>query len=50
MGRPPKPEAERHGRLVCVRVTAAELAALRAAAKERGLSLTDLILEPWRKA
>jgi hypothetical protein len=49
MGRPPMPSTKRRARIIGVRVTVAELGALRAEAKRQGLSLTNLLLKPWRE-
>ena len=49
MGRPPKPATEKCGRLVCAKVTDAEFRALRAEAKRLGISLSALLMRPWRE-
>lgn len=49
MGRPPLPPSERQARIVSVRVTEAELKMLRAEAKRRGVTVSALLLGPWRK-
>jgi len=49
MGRPPKKASEKYSRTVCVKVTQAEYRALRAEAKRRGVTLSALLLAPWRK-
>jgi predicted HicB family RNase H-like nuclease len=48
MGRPPKPKAEKQGECIMVRVTKAERAHLEAQAKKAGLSLSSLLMQPWR--
>ena len=49
MGRPPIPAAERLGEPITVRVTKAERAALEAEAKRLGVSLSALMMLPWRE-
>jgi len=49
MGRPPKPAGERLGEPITVRVTKAERAALEAEAKRLGVSLSALLMLPWRE-
>ena len=48
MGRPPKAPADKYGEHVNVHMTQAERAMLEAEAKKRGLSLSSLLMSPWR--
>ena len=43
------PPSKRQAHVVSFRVTEAEFRTLKAEAKRRGVSLTDLMMEPWRK-
>jgi len=49
MGRPPKPAGEKLGEPITVRVTKAERVVLEAEAKRLGISLSALMMEPWRE-
>ena len=49
MGRPPKPPAEKYSEQVNVRMKRAERARLDAEAKRLGVSLSELLMRPWRK-
>ena len=49
MGRPPVPAKRRKSVNLCLRVTPGEQKRLLAEAKRRGCTVTDLLLEPWRK-
>ena len=48
--RPPKKSADRHGITISVKVTEAERRFLNAEARRQGVSRTDLLLRPVRKA
>jgi len=48
MGRPPKRPKDLHSSCIMVRVTARERRMLDAEARRRGLSLSALLMEPWR--
>jgi len=50
MGRPPKRASEKYSKTVCMKVTKAEYAALKAEARKRGVTVSALLLGPWRKA
>ena len=49
MGRPPKPPAEKYSEQANVRMTRAERRRLASAARKAGLSLSALLMKPWRK-
>ena len=49
MGRPPLPPEERKSAIVSVRLTKAELARLKALAREQGITVSELIMRPWRE-
>jgi hypothetical protein len=49
MGRPPKPASERLTKQVNVMLTKAEWRALLAVARKEGLTLSGLLMRPWRK-
>jgi len=49
MGRPPLPPEERKSVIVSIRLTKAELARLKALAREHGVTVTELIMRPWRE-
>jgi len=49
-GRPPIPAAQRRSIALTIRVTAQERARLRTEAERRGITLTELLLLPWRAA
>ncbi|MCK4670762.1 MAG: hypothetical protein KAT43_06175 [Nanoarchaeota archaeon] len=49
MGRPFKPPEEKYSEQVNVRMTKAERKRLDAEAKRRGVSLSGLLMLPWRK-
>ena len=48
-GRPPKQPASRQSEMLSVYVTMAERRRLEAEAKRRGVSLSSLLMSPWRK-
>jgi hypothetical protein len=48
MGRPPKPPAERYSEQANIRMTRAERARLDAEASRLGLTLSQLLMRPWR--
>ncbi len=48
-GRPPKVAGEPRDRLLTVRISAREYSRLKAEAKRRKLSVSDLLMKPWRK-
>lgn len=50
MGRPPKPRSEKYGAQVNVRMTEAERQVLEAEAARLGVSLSALLMRPWRKS
>ena len=49
MGRPPKLRAEKWGWRVTVNMTRKEREQLEAEAKRFGMSLSQLLMRPWRK-
>ena len=49
MGRPPKPLAEKYSAQVLVHMTRAERKRLEAEAKRLGISLSGLLMRPWRR-
>jgi len=49
MGRPPKPPAEKLSAQWCVRMTQAERKMLEAEAQRAGITVSDLLMRPWRK-
>jgi hypothetical protein len=49
MGRPPLPPTERKSVHVSVRMTKAERARLTALAKEHSVTVSDLLMQPWRE-
>jgi len=49
MGRPPMPPGTQRTMQVKARVTPAEAAMLQAAAKRRGITISDLLMKPWRE-
>ena len=49
VGRPPKSPTDRLACLVNVRVTKAERARFESEAKKLGVSLSELLMKPWRK-
>ncbi len=49
MGRPPLPSAQRRNIQLTVSVTKKEEKELRAEAGRRGKTISELLLEPWRK-
>ena len=49
MGRPRMAQSERRLAQWCVRMTQAERKVLEAEAKMRGLTVSDLLMRPWRK-
>ena len=48
MGRPPKPPEERHRFRITVNMTEAEHTRLQAEAEHLGLSISGLLMKPWR--
>jgi hypothetical protein len=48
-GRPPKPPGEKQGHKITIYVTETERAQLETEAKKRGVSLSTLLMSPWRK-
>lgn len=48
-GRPPKAPAEKQSEQVVVYLTEGERKRLEALAAEKGLSLSAMIMDPWRK-
>lgn len=48
-GRPPKRPAEKRGRQVNVRMTPGEWKRLSAEARRLGVSMSALLMRPWRK-
>jgi hypothetical protein len=48
MGRPPKAAAQRRTECVMIRLTKAEKRILEREARQLGLSLSAVILKPWR--
>ena len=49
MGRPPKPAGEKLGERVVVNMTKAERKRIGAEARKRGMSLSALLMFPWRR-
>ena len=49
MGRPPKPPDERQAERIMVNVTRAERVQLEREARKAGLSLSALLIRPWRE-
>ena len=49
MGRPPLPKGKARTLHVTVRLNAEELRRLKATAKRRGVSVSELLMESWRK-
>ena len=49
MGRPPLPPDERKSVHVSVRLAKAELARLKALAREHGVTVSKLLMRPWRE-
>jgi hypothetical protein len=49
MGRPRKPLAEKCGKAFSIHITRAEHAMLKAEAKRRKMSLSGLLMSPWRE-
>jgi hypothetical protein len=49
MGRPPKPLDEKQGVKVTVYMTEDERKQLEALADKEGISLSSLLMKPWRK-
>ena len=49
MGRPPKPPAEKFSEKVTIKMTRAERTWLEAKARKEGLSLSALLMGPWRE-
>jgi len=49
MGRPPKKASEKHSKKILLAVTPGEWRAVRTDAKKAGLTVTGLLLRPWRK-
>jgi hypothetical protein len=48
-GRPPKNPAEKRSAFVGVKMTRAERAALAAEARRAGVTVSDVLMRPWRK-
>jgi predicted HicB family RNase H-like nuclease len=48
-GRPPKRPADRHSEIIGIRTTPCERKRLEAEAKRRGVSLSALLMSPWRE-
>ena len=48
MGRPPLPRGMQRTEQLNVRATRAERRMLEAEAKRRGITVSDLLMEPWR--
>lgn len=48
-GRPPMAKHERRSARLILRVTPKEHADIAAAARRRGVTITDLLIAPWRK-
>jgi len=48
-GRPPVPAKEKARRFLSLRVTDDQLKAIQAEAKRQGVTVSDLLLKPWRK-
>ena len=49
MGRPPKPPGEKYSEIVTVKMTKAERKRIKAEMKRAGLSLSAVLMRPWRK-
>lgn len=49
MGRPPKPPGEKFGAILSLKLTKAEKKRLQAEAKRLGISVSALLMRPWRK-
>ena len=49
MGRPPKPPGEKYSEIVTVKMTKAERKRIKAEMKRTGLSLSAVLMRPWRK-
>ena len=49
MGRPPLPPDERKSVHISVRLTRAELARLKTLAREHGMTVSELLIRPWRE-
>ena len=49
MGRPPLPQGTQKAIRLSVRVTPAEAAKLEAEAMKRGITVSDLLMAPWRE-
>ena len=49
MGRPPLPPDERKSVHVSVRLTMAELVRLKILAREHGMTVSELLIRPWRE-
>lgn len=43
------PPEERKSAHICVRLTEADLARLKALARKQGMTLSDLLMQPWRE-
>ena len=48
MGRPPKPKAKRQDRQITVYATVSEYRAIKREAREQGVSLSEVLIRPWR--
>ena len=49
MGRPPIPKELRKSKVLRIRITEAELRELYHEAKRQGVSVSNLLMSPWRK-
>lgn len=49
MGRPPLPPEKRRSEIVSVRVTPGEYRLIKAEARRRNTSVSELLMEPWRR-
>jgi len=49
MGRPPKPPGEKFSEIISLKLTRAEKRRLVAEAKRLGISVSALLMRPWRK-
>lgn len=50
MGRPPKRSFEKKNRQVSIAMTSAEMKLIRAEAEKAGMSISELLMRPWRKS
>ena len=49
MGRPPKPPADKYTEQVNVRMTASERELIEVQAQKQGVSLSAVLMRPWRE-